>query len=460
MSTAAAAANTTTPQAYSREVRNQYEELPYPPRNPEDEKTRMLYCLFDSLILINHYCYGGKRDLTTSKAILVAGCGTGDAVIYLGEQYREYSDTTITALDMSAASLNICKERAAIRNLNNINFIHASLYDIPDLDLGNFDYINCSGVLHHLDNPDRGLSILANCLNEDGVIMVMVYGQIGRTAIYNTQAMMKHIFADTVTDPEQKVALCSALIDTIPPTNWLQMNKAGFMEDIKKLGASGIYDLFLHFQDRAYTIPQLYEWVERASLNLHTLLCENTSGHYRYDPLRSIDNKTLHEVIEALPMREQQAIAELMYSNIVKHSFYGTKFTTPSAEFAEDMVPLFFSQALQARMQARLLEHITQCPTGKTLRIPFSNEFVMQIPCHSHTTALFSAIDQKRSVRAIIDYVIEHERLEKTTQNKDMLYLQLRDLYKGLHEHHFMLLQHESTPTMPDVSRLQKKSLA
>ena len=30
----------------------------------------------------------------------------------------------------------------------------------------------------------------------------------------------------------------------------------------------GLYDLFLHKQDRAYTIPQLYEFVENAGLNI------------------------------------------------------------------------------------------------------------------------------------------------------------------------------------------------
>jgi hypothetical protein len=32
-------------------------------------------------------------------------------------------------------------------------------------------------------------------------------------------------------------------------------------------GDVGMYDMFLHKQDRAYTVPQLYEFVEKAGLN-------------------------------------------------------------------------------------------------------------------------------------------------------------------------------------------------
>jgi ubiquinone/menaquinone biosynthesis C-methylase UbiE len=83
---------------------------------------------------------------------LVAGGGTGDSTIHLAEQLRE-SDSVIIHLDLSESSIEIARQRAAVRNMNNITWMQGSLLDLRDADLESFDYINCSEVLHHLHNP-------------------------------------------------------------------------------------------------------------------------------------------------------------------------------------------------------------------------------------------------------------------------------------------------------------------
>lgn len=136
-------------------VKQQYEALPYPPRNPEDEKNRLLRTVGDSLSELNHCCFKGQRNFNQDFRCLVAGGGTGDSVINLAEQLRETS-AEIVYLDMSAASRSIAEQRAAVRGLNNITWLTESLLSIPDLGIGQFDYINCSGVLHHLSDPQEG----------------------------------------------------------------------------------------------------------------------------------------------------------------------------------------------------------------------------------------------------------------------------------------------------------------
>jgi len=46
-----------------RRVRNQYEFYPYPERNPADERTRMIFGSPSNIDEINHYVFGGRRDL-------------------------------------------------------------------------------------------------------------------------------------------------------------------------------------------------------------------------------------------------------------------------------------------------------------------------------------------------------------------------------------------------------------
>jgi len=57
------------------------------------------------------------------------------------------------------------------------------------LGLGPFDFINCCGVLHHLAVPEQGLDALLSQLRPGGAMNLMVYGEIGRTAVYQIQEL-------------------------------------------------------------------------------------------------------------------------------------------------------------------------------------------------------------------------------------------------------------------------------
>jgi hypothetical protein len=70
---------------YIRTLGEQYEGNPYPERDPENEKRRLLPTMGDMLCHINHYCFNGSRDFTSNFRVLVAGGGTGDALIFLAD---------------------------------------------------------------------------------------------------------------------------------------------------------------------------------------------------------------------------------------------------------------------------------------------------------------------------------------------------------------------------------------
>jgi hypothetical protein len=53
----------TKPQEFSAEVRGQYEDYPYPSRDPEKEGTFFACCEPQSLMALSHSAWGGKRDL-------------------------------------------------------------------------------------------------------------------------------------------------------------------------------------------------------------------------------------------------------------------------------------------------------------------------------------------------------------------------------------------------------------
>jgi len=124
-------------QMYLKDVREQYENFPYPSRNPNDENDRLIQTSLDRLSFINHYGFKGKIPLSEigqgeEFRVLVAGGGTGDASTFLGFQLQGLN-AKIIYLDISKESMRVAKERADIRNLTNIEFVHGSILDLPNM---------------------------------------------------------------------------------------------------------------------------------------------------------------------------------------------------------------------------------------------------------------------------------------------------------------------------------------
>ena len=126
-------------------------------------------------------------------------------------------------LDLSPASKAVAVARADVRGLTNIRFVQGSLLEAKMLVGGDFDYVDCCGVLHHLDEPEAGLAALTAVLKPDGDIGVMVYGALGRRGVYDMQEMAESL-APMDLPPEQRLAIGQRLFKDLPPSNWLKRN--------------------------------------------------------------------------------------------------------------------------------------------------------------------------------------------------------------------------------------------
>lgn len=334
------------------EVRSQYEALPYPPRDPADERKRLLRTWLEDLAMINHYCYAGKQDFRNGFRVLVAGGGTGDATIFLAEQLK-HTNADIVHLDFSSASIAIARERAAIRKLDNITWVHDSLLNLPSLALGQFDYINCSGVLHHLADPDAGLQALRAVLKEDGAMGVMVYATYGRTGVYQMQSLLR-LMQDGVTDEAARVSHASAVLKALPASNWFKRGEA--LHQDHKIGDAGVYDLLLHSQDRAYTVGDVYDWFETRN-DLRLTFSDVQRGRAAYLPhlIGSRNGLPGVDQIKAMPARRQHEIAELLSGDIIMHSFYATPSATRIAPYGDaSYVPFYYHEPLTGETMANV----------------------------------------------------------------------------------------------------------
>jgi hypothetical protein len=308
----------------------------------------------------------------------------------------------------------IAQKRAEYRGLTNITWIHDSILNIPALKLGKFDYITCTGVLHHLESPDDGLKVLADSLTDDGGMGIMVYAQYGRTGVYQMQDMLRMV-NEGITSRQEEVKNGWAVVNALPNTNWYKRGGQELSGDLGPYGDVGMYDMFLHKQDRAYTVPQLYEFVEKAGLNF----VDYNSPHSRImlKPETYFQDPEFLKKIKAMDKWKQQAVCEIMCGSIVKHSFYVSKRKNPIARITDmDNVPYIYTIN---NLSAQIADHIknNQRILGSIISFSFISDFFadlsMNLPVSQYTEHLFrSMISGDKSLAEL------HKAIEKDLGKK------------------------------------------
>lgn len=371
-----------------QQVQDHYLDYPYPYRNPEDDKVRLLKVYGDYLGEINHFLFEGKKDFTKGFRTLIAGGGTGDSTVYLAKQLADIAGSEVVYLDFSKSSMEIAQKRAEYQGVRDkITWIHDSIFNIPKLNLGKFDYITCTGVLHHLESPDAGLKILADALTDDGGIGIMVYAQYGRTGVYQIQEALRMINKG-ITSRQEEVKNGWSLVNSLPNTNWYSRGQELLADHIHH-GDIGMYDMFLHKQDRAYTVPQIYEFAEKAGLNF----VDYSSAHSRImlKPETYFKDPEFLKKIQALDIRTQQGICEIMCGSIIKHSFYVSKKKSSKAKFTDmDNVPYIYTIA---NLPEQISAYLKQNPQliGGTMDMGWKSDWLGDVKLHipvSHYTEL------------------------------------------------------------------------
>lgn len=108
----------------------------------------------------------------TGARIWVGGCGTNQALITA----LSFPEAEVTGSDLSETSLALCAKNAAQLGVKNLKLTRESLNDARyDAE---FDYVICTGVIHHNADPSQPLRRLAAALKPSGVMELMVYNRL------------------------------------------------------------------------------------------------------------------------------------------------------------------------------------------------------------------------------------------------------------------------------------------
>ncbi len=444
-------------------VKQQYEALPYPPRDPQDELKSLAISESDAIDKVNFYGFGGRQTFRHHFRVLVAGGGTGDAVISWAEQLRDFDTAEVVYLDMSAASMKVAQERAKIRNLKNITWIHDSLLDLPRMDIGQFDFINCSGVLHHLASPEEGLAALKSVLKKDGVINLMVYAKYGRLAIYPLQELMRKINKD-VSDIGEKIANCKEVLKSLPANHWFHRSP---MSDHKNYGDSGLYDLLLHEQDRAYDVPELYGFVEGQGLKMAHFCAglADERGNLTYSPRGYLRPAEMLRRIEGFDLKTQQAVAEILHGNIYKHTAYlkCEETSAPTLPSLEDLdyIPNFsinFEEDYHEKLSEDVRKSVASNKNATSLRyVPPSLTYGVNFAVTKHLADLLHYLDGHRSLKQIFECIRSSYSKPENAPSIEALQKEFANIFDSFLTFDWIFLRAPDVPKFKSIAAMHRR---
>lgn len=239
----------------SRSVRAQYEANPYPkwlsielPSAPRTLRDRMK----------GRYPLAEVAGIDLERpAILVAGCGTGRHAITTAARYR---DSSVLAVDISAASLAYATRQARALGQTNIVFSQADILGLGVLE-DRFDLIECSGVLHHMADPIAGWTVLRGLLKPGGLMRIGLYSMRARERWKTLMEPLDGHMEATAAAELLRARRGALLSDPPSGPESVVLRIADFYS------LSGCRDLLFHASEMRFTLPRIAEALESLELD-------------------------------------------------------------------------------------------------------------------------------------------------------------------------------------------------
>ena len=282
-----------------------YTNHPYPPPIDNLDRARDMW-RDENVHRAEYHLLFPDKEYRADFEVLVAGCGTWQSAKFA----ITHPAARVIAIDISPTSLDHTEALKQKYNLTNLEVRQLPIESVAELD-HQFDMIVSTGVLHHLVDPDVGLRALRSVLKPDGAMYLMVYAPYGRTGVSMLQEYCRLLGIGT--SPEEINDLTAALRE-LPQHHPLVSMVRGARN---ALDAGALVDALLNPRDRTYSVPQLYEFLERADLKLGRWYWQAT-----YSPHCGAISATPHASrLAALPERDQYVAMELWRGLITNHDF-------------------------------------------------------------------------------------------------------------------------------------------
>jgi len=286
-------------------VREFYTSHPYPPPLENLDRARALW--EDEMVhRAEFHLLWPHKEYRPDIEVLVAGCGTWQAAKFA----LCHPAARVVGIDFSPTSLEHTEALKQKYDLTNLETRQLPIENVAELNQS-FDMIVCTGVLHHLADPDAGLRALRSVLNQDGAMYLMLYAPYGRTGVSLLQEYCRKLGVGT---SEQDIRDLTLVMQELPEHHPLLSMMRGSRQSLQ---ADVLVDAVLNPRDKTYSVPQLFDFLERNDLRMQRWYWQAA-----YSPQCGAIAATPHASrLAALPEREQYAAMELWRGLIVNHDF-------------------------------------------------------------------------------------------------------------------------------------------
>jgi SAM-dependent methyltransferase len=396
-----------SPQA-SAEVQDFYERYPYPrPVESLDRYQRLWNS--EQRRRADYHLFWPSKPFREDFSILVAGCGTSQAA----KHALRWPKAQVTGIDFSATSLRCTEELKQKYNLHNLQLHQLPVEQAAELGT-DFDQIVCTGVLHHLPDPDAGLRALRDLLKPDGALNLMVYAPYGRTGIYMLQEFCRRLGIQAT---DQGIRDLVAALTALPPSHplgTLLREAPDFRHE------AALADALLHPQDRAYSVPQLFDFLNKGGLTFQRWL-KQAAYSPQCGALGQIPQSSL---ISELPLPEQYAAVELFRGTMLTHSLVAFRDDTPGSPEQTS----FNGDAWLGYLPIRLPDTICvqeRLPAGAAgVLINQTHTYRdLYLPITAVEKTLYDAIDGSRTCSKIVDETMTSAQIDRVRSFFQRLWL-------------------------------------
>ncbi|MBD2345171.1 class I SAM-dependent methyltransferase [Anabaena subtropica] len=313
------------PQTVSSAVAKLYDTYPFPPEPILDEPPPGYNWRWNWLAAYS-FCTG-RKPAKQNIRILDAGCGSGVGTEYLVHLNPQ---AQVVGIDLSAGTLAVAKERCQRSGANRVEFHHLSLYDVEQLP-GEFDLINCVGVLHHLPDPIRGIQALAKKLAPGGLMHIFVYGELGRWEIQLMQKAIALLQNEKRGDYRDGVQVGRKIFASLPDNNRLvkREKERWAMENQRD---ECFADMYVHPQEVDYNIDTLFELIDASGLEF---IGFSNPCFWNLDRLLG-KAPELIERAEELSQRQRYRLIELLDPEVTHYEFFLGRPPITKADWSND----------------------------------------------------------------------------------------------------------------------------
>ena len=240
----------------SNEVKKQYELNPYPRWRYNayaQEKKSSLLSVINEEIYPNTIKSSQTIFKNKKLNVLIAGCGTGIQIL----EASRYRNCEITAIDLSKSSISYAERKVDEYGMKNVNFIEMDILEMAQLNK-KFDLIECSGVLHHMKDPLKGLSNLIETLEPQGFLKLGLYSKFARLEIIKARELIKEKKIKPTLDEIRNFRndiLNGEIKQLSQITNWADFYSTSMCRD-----------LCFHSQEKCYSLLEIKHMIEIANL--------------------------------------------------------------------------------------------------------------------------------------------------------------------------------------------------